>query len=656
MKKFIRIVATCLICIMMTCIFAACDNTTPPSGNGTVAQKYTVTFDANGGNFSDGESIFVMKDLSKDSIILEPITPIRTGFMFKGWSKGKYTNDFFDFDNHLALSSNLTLYAIWEESSRDEMLQTVADTMKFNYLPDKFNSSLTNSSEETLDEAEWIKQGQEIVTPEKGYSVRYKKRNAQYGFDDLSYFGANDNITYAGSLLKIDQNGNFSPIIGIKRKPMTISVGLEGVPNVDRQSAYIDNVALSNVRQGINDLVNGFVKESSELPFMVALQLTEVKSEAEINAALGLQFNARSFFNLSTSFDFKNKGSKTYAVLTLKQIYFKIDVDYSFEEGAFSLLDDSVTADQLQKACGTGYCPTYVSSISYGRIAAITIQSNKSINEISQQFNMGAGYLGISGELQENLQQTLAQEGTTYNCFVYGGATSGNQNVLNGGNLDDLVNALNQPYDPTKQIGVPISYQLSHLADSSSAKIGFVGDYYYAEFVPQIDKLPDACTEISKAFNGEYTVHDNYGDYTAYGAGYIAKLQYLSIDVSKLDLEYMKSNDLRIEITLEMMIKEVDDGYQEIYIYNAGVDKYRVQKNLDKSIASCELEHGVGKKDTSYKKYRFSAVISPDSITADSLWIAFDAWGKNEDTWRAKDISITLKETTAKTHTMYPEN
>ncbi|MDE7256851.1 MAG: hypothetical protein K2N50_02705, partial [Clostridia bacterium] len=68
-----------------------------------------------------------------------------------------------------------------------------------------------------------------------------------------------------------------------------------------------------------------------------------------------------------------------------------------------------------------------------------------------------------------------------------------------------------------------------------------------------------------------------------------------------------------------------------------------------------EVEHGVGKVNKNYQKYRLTAVIAPESITGEKIWIAFDAWGKDEDTWYAKDISITLSKTSKTACTMYSE-
>lgn len=434
---------------------------------------YTATFNAKGGQFYDGETSFSQTELQYGDKLLNPISPTRDGYDFIGWSIGEYVAKYWDFDTD-TVTQDITLYAIWEESfTRDDGVQSYTMTQKYSNVSRNYITDLRNVPTKTLsaDESEQaIASGYIQRMPElEGRKVVYKKRSAEYGIDDLSYYGANNNITYAGSMLRMNQTGTeIAPIIGIKRKPITLSIDLEGSTGVNYQRITVDTITQSTVGQAINQLVKGFTGEQAQLPYMVALRLTEIKAKEEINAALGLSFNVGSFFNFNSEFDFANKGEKTYAMLVLKQIYYTVNVDYMFEEGAFSLLDDGVTVSQLQNACGYGYCPTYVSSVSYGRIAVITIKSDKQFSEISAALSIGGGSL-TKTELESEVDHISNIGGLECNWFVYGGSTSGQQDVLTGKNIKDMLQSLNYPYDPAKQVGLPITYQLSHIADNSSA-------------------------------------------------------------------------------------------------------------------------------------------------------------------------------------------
>ena len=531
-------------------------------------------------------------------------------------------------------------------------------------VANSYLNNLNGSPTKTLSEAEVVQAKEDGLLSEieidpsqinKGKKVVYKKRSAQYGIEDISYYGVNNNITYPGSLLKIKNIGTeLSPIIGLKRKPLKMSLGIEGATGIDYKSATVSEITKSSVGQGINEMVKGATKPGAQLPFIIAVQLTEIKAKEELNAALGLSFNVGSFFDLSSKFNFKTKNENTYAVLTLKQIYYTVDVDYNSTYGVFSLLDDSVSLEQIKRACPSNYSPVYVSSVSYGRIAAITIKTSDSFSELSAKLNLGGGFWKLDADFSANFDKSTQINNLEYNWFIYGGSIAGNQEVLNGKNINDMINSLNQPYDSSKIVGVPISYQLSHIADNSSAKIGYVGDYYYSELVDCDVQLGTGMTDrIDVDFYKEFLVKDGYGNYDAYGAGYVANNNCLKIDISKLDLDYIKSLGHNIEITIELSIKEEDDGYQEIYLYNAGVNSKDVQKGKAPMIASITMEHDAGKCNKNYQRYVLKGVISPDSITKKELWIAFDAYGRNDDNWKAKDINISLRKTNEKTYTLY---
>lgn len=552
-----------------------------------------------------------------------------------------------------------------DDYSRDEEVQDYAQNQIKANIANSYLNNLESSPTKTLTDEEVAKakkdgllQNIELSASQipNNKKVIYKKRSAEYGMNDLMYFGANNNITFPGSLLKINGAGTeLAPIIGLKRKPITLSLGLEGATNVDYQRKEVSNIMRSTVGQAINDLVKGFTQENSQLPFVIAMQLTEVKAKEELNATLGLSFNAGSFFNLSSEFDFQTKKDQTYAVLTLKQIYYTVNVDYDFSEGVFSLLDDNVTLSKMKTACSEDYCPVYVSSVSYGRIAAITLKTSDSFKELSAKLNIKGGVGSFNANLSSELEGLSKVNDLHYNWFVYGGSIDGNQDVLNGSSINDMINSLNQPYNPSKVVGVPIYYQLSHIADNSSAKMGFVGDYYYAELVDAEPTIREGMRDnIYCLFSGEKKVEDNYGNYDSYGAGYIANNHYIKVDISKLDLDYIKNIGYNLEIKIELSIKEIDDGYQEVYIYNAGVSPSQVQSGKAPIIACAQIEHGVNTTNKQYEKYILKGVISTDSITKNELWIAFDAWGNKEDTWYAKDIKISLNKTKEKTYSMYP--
>lgn len=73
---------------------------------------FTVTFDANGGDF-DGESM-ITYTVKKNNKIASPTSPTNKNYDFAGWTTSKNATTLWDFSSDI-VNKNITLYAKWEE-------------------------------------------------------------------------------------------------------------------------------------------------------------------------------------------------------------------------------------------------------------------------------------------------------------------------------------------------------------------------------------------------------------------------------------------------------------------------------------------------------------------------------------------------------------
>lgn len=78
-------------------------------------QKYTITFNTNGGNNIPPTEIEEGQKLTK------PTDPIREGYKFIGWYSDEDLTEEFDFNT--PITENITLYAKWEKETTDEILE-----------------------------------------------------------------------------------------------------------------------------------------------------------------------------------------------------------------------------------------------------------------------------------------------------------------------------------------------------------------------------------------------------------------------------------------------------------------------------------------------------------------------------------------------------
>ncbi|MCH5143126.1 MAG: hypothetical protein J1G07_05420 [Clostridiales bacterium] len=152
----------------------------------------------------------------------------------------------------------------------------------------------------------------------------------------------------------------------------------------------------------------------------------------------------------------------------------------------------------------------------------------------------------------------------------------------------------------------------------------------------------------SKDLPSEKTILNNSNRITVtddgiYGLAARSHEQILLSDYS----EYMTSDYIFIfDVTINM--NEKDDGYQEVYLYNK-YDVTTTSTSKDISYArehglvyGTQIEHDPGKANTKPQDHNFNWVITGNNI-CDTMYIRYDAHGKDDDTWYKNSIKITLK-------------
>lgn len=118
-QKAYRVVALVLMVFIVLTLVACQPN--HPNGNngdgtggGTTTTTYTVTFDANGGRFSNGAEQQT-KQVKSGNKVTAPRNPARDNYTFKGWSRSRTGTTLWQFDWD-TVTQNITLYAQWEQS------------------------------------------------------------------------------------------------------------------------------------------------------------------------------------------------------------------------------------------------------------------------------------------------------------------------------------------------------------------------------------------------------------------------------------------------------------------------------------------------------------------------------------------------------------
>lgn len=341
-----------------------------------------------------------------------------------------------------------------------------------------YGNGFTYSSKTPLTEAEIVASDLDTVS-EEDYEVSYERVTATTSYQDLMSFGMNNDIYYPGALIDFT---DMNPIQA-NRNPIDISISLETATNTGSGSisVTVDDPKLSTIREGIRTLVSGNITQDTNMPARITYELREINSieELSLNAGFAIQ---KGIFAGSISGGYNDEKKNTNLLLVIKQIYYTIDVDLPNDKLDFF----NETNESLNNMFKDGTIPTYVSSVAYGRVAMILIQSNFSKQEIEAEINASFGLMSInpgssknkklSNELEISLQRISSDTDTTIKAFIYGG----DSNNLNNGfitSIEDIsLENIFGSYDALGSVGLPISYTFRHI-DGSLAKLQESNEY-----------------------------------------------------------------------------------------------------------------------------------------------------------------------------------
>ncbi|MCW3465276.1 thiol-activated cytolysin family protein [Chitinophaga nivalis] len=260
---------------------------------------------------------------------------------------------------------------------------------------------------------------------------------------------------YPGSLLQADgiSNLRYVPIAKYqsKVKPITVSISAPGqyvssviaVPSLSATRNFIGNV-FGNVT---GTQLSGF-----------EFNMTQFTYYDELKLAFGANVNVGNIFSVGASYGKEKIQSKTGLVAKFIQKNFSLDMDIPANG---ELLDSTVKPSDLGP-----YSPLYVSSITYGRLGVIKVESEEEYSAVKFAFNVAfkAGIVGagvtVDAETKRIITNSLIQ------VKVIGG--EGDEVVKTIVGYDEFRKFIQSGGNYSAQApGFPLYFTLSHLSDHS---------------------------------------------------------------------------------------------------------------------------------------------------------------------------------------------
>ncbi len=281
-------------------------------------------------------------------------------------------------------------------------------------------------------------------------------------FEEQLLFTDDKNIFYPGALLKAKSvvEGEYEPI-EVDRAPITISTDLTGSSD---PTITVPSPSLSNVRKGINQLLSrSFNAPGANLTYSIE----EVYDKTHLKIAMGGNYKgAANSVEASAGFSFDKE--KNRFLVKVQQVFFELSVDLPKKAS-------EVFAKEFdyQKELGTEK-PLFVSSIKYGRILLLGIETNmtKKEAEAKLQASVLGGKVGLNAEAAYS---DLLKESTIKGRVLGGDARLGSLAAIS---LEDVKKFISEGARlSSENPGVPIAYKLKELGTNRTFKTVIYSKY-----------------------------------------------------------------------------------------------------------------------------------------------------------------------------------
>lgn len=365
-----------------------------------------------------------------------------------------------------------------EAKKHSALVQQLADLKKPNGID--ADAKPEKLSETPVTEAKEVSRTQGKTTD--GMPVTYittsQKFKASAAFDQQILLNPSTDVIYPGSVLlgHTISKGTYQEITKGKKVPVTISYDLSNIKTDAGKAGVVTGKivpSLSNYRNLHNQIMSQKLGKNATT---YSFEATEVYSESDFSVKFnfGVGFNSGIVeTNIKSGFEF-GKGSKKHKYMVkFMETFYTVDID----QGNGTFLYESFNINDFQ-----GYRPVYVSSIAYGRLAYLTIESDETWNEIKSNLEVAVD-ASLYGKYEGDFSTAVKNltKNSKINITVIGGSSV-------AVSLDSFMDMLKNGGFSSKNTGKIIAYKLRFVDDNAVANTVYNDEYTVVKTVEQIGK------------------------------------------------------------------------------------------------------------------------------------------------------------------------
>lgn len=315
------------------------------------------------------------------------------------------------------------------------------------------------------------------ITTENGVAQEcvYKRFTGTALYETLVSFDPNADSIWPGAIVQTQTlpQGLAAPI-GLPRRPGVVTIGDAVIGDGKAEAKYsktVDAPSLSATRDAIAGLLSqGGVRLAAKSNYLAETAY----SMNEASLKMGV---AASWMNGSVKASFAGSWltKKTTMVVRFIQAYYT--VSFAAPPSPEKVFGPDVTADDARPYMGPGNAPGYVSSVTYGRMLIMKVETDESERDLRAALDVAFSKVGVSVDAASK----NVLKNSTFSVFVLGGSPDDAARIQ-ASDSESRAAALaayverGANFDP-RSPGVPISYTVRRLADNETIKVASTIDY-----------------------------------------------------------------------------------------------------------------------------------------------------------------------------------
>ncbi len=304
--------------------------------------------------------------------------------------------------------------------------------------------------------------------PEQYSNVREEEKNGEFcttrkvdlqesNFERIITGGILDKV-FPGALYMASSigDGSFVPYTANPRLPLQLRIDLYGARSQGSTITTVNTpVSFGQIQDGVLTLIRQHGSNSN--PARLTYAVRKIDAEEELKIFVGGSYSGFGV-SVQASFDYRNKRKKNVVLARATQAYFSVNVDND--------------ATLVERQANTNNDAAYLSSVTYGRIGYLRIETDESEETIKAALT--GSYSGAAVEARVESERIL-RESTITGFFLGGDATSAARTI---GGYEDFKNWLvSGARYRSNTAPVPISYKLRYLRDQRDAFVTMTTSY-----------------------------------------------------------------------------------------------------------------------------------------------------------------------------------